>query len=77
MENGGQLIKTSSIYQLRTIWNNSGKVPSQREKRMMMLLLVNHLVDPRLTSDRSKLYIIGRNNCSDVATSFYKHPLCW
>jgi len=44
---------------------------------MMMLLLVNHLVDTRLTSDRSKLYIIGRNNCSDVATSFYKHHLCW
>jgi len=77
MENGGQLIQTSSIYQLRTIWNNSGKIPSQRVKRMMMLLLVNYLVDTRLTSDRSKLRIIGRNNCSDVATSLYKHLLCW
>jgi len=44
---------------------------------MMMLLLVNYLVDTRLTSDRSKLHIIGRNNCSDVATSLYQHLLCW
>jgi len=40
---------------------------------MMILLLVNRLVDTRLTSDRSNLSV-GRNNGSNAVTSLHKTP---